>query len=90
MFLSIPWVTDELEVPEGFTGLLSNTKLSVIRQRGESHNRDNNRLKRTKLSEKQTFLTALYVHVRYRPKNTSSSDIIKVVRVRIGLDKVLF
>ena len=90
MFLSISWVTDKLEVPEGFIGLPSNTKPSVIRQKGKCQNRDSNRLKHTKFSEKQTFLTPLYAHVLYQPKNTSAGDIIKAVRVTIGLDKILF
>ena len=41
-------------------------KSSVIRQKGESQNGGNKKSKHAKFSEKQTFLTPWYAHVRVR------------------------
>ena len=38
--------------------------LSIIKQKGESQNRGNKKAKHAKFSEKRTFLTPWYAHVR--------------------------
>ena len=40
--------------------------LSVIRQKGESQNVCSKKIKHAKFSEKRTFLTPCYAHVRMR------------------------
>ena len=60
----VVWLDFEYTSDFGFGFAYWNS--SVIRQKGESQNGYNKKTKHAKFSEKRTFLTPSYIHVRVR------------------------